>query len=99
MEDKIQTGKAGERKKRLRTLVEALANWWQSSTGKSLAPYVHAKRRDDGPAIVHGRHGPFLTLAVALFCKVDVFKEFEVMSAVTNVHEKRLAPTSSAIRD
>ena len=49
-----------------------------SPTGGSLAPTVDANRRDDGPAIVHGRHGPFLTLAVALFCKVDVFKESEV---------------------
>jgi hypothetical protein len=85
---------AGERRKRLRTLVEALADWWQS-TGGSLASTVEANRRDDGPAIVHGRHGSFLTLAVALFCKVDVFKESEVVSAVTNVHEKRLAPTAS----
>jgi hypothetical protein len=36
---KSKPGKAGERKKRLRTLVEALANWWRSSTVKSLAPY------------------------------------------------------------
>jgi hypothetical protein len=96
-EENKQTN-AGERPKRLRTLVEALADWWQS-TGGTLATTVDSNRRDDGPAIVHGRHGPFLTLAVALFCKVDVFKESEVTSAVTNVHEKRLAPTSSAIRD
>jgi hypothetical protein len=88
----------GERRKRLRTLVEALADWWQSMGG-SLAPTVDANRRDDGPAVVHGRHGSFLKLAVALFCKVDVFKESEVVSAVTNVHEKRLAPTTSNIRD
>ena len=88
----------GERPKRLRTLVEALADWWQS-TGGTLAPTVDANRRDDEPAIVHGRHGPFLALAVALFCKVDVFKESEVVAAVTNVHEKRLAPTSSGDRD
>jgi hypothetical protein len=88
----------GERPKRLRTLIEALADWWQS-IGGSLAPTVDANRRDDGPAIVHSRHGPFLTLAIALFCKVDVFKESEVESAVTNVHEKRLALTSSEIRD
>jgi hypothetical protein len=96
-EENKQTN-AGERPKRLRTLLEALADWWQS-TGGTLAPTVDANRRDDGPAIVHGRHGPFLTLAVALFCKVDVFKESEVVSAVTNVHEKRLAPTSSDIKD
>jgi hypothetical protein len=91
-EENKQTN-AGERPKRLRTLVEALADWWQS-IGGLLAPTVDANRRDDGPAIVHGRHGPFLTLAVALFCTVDVFKESEVESAVTNMHEKRLAPTS-----
>src|SRR6476660_9535136 len=89
---------AGERPKRLRTLVEALADWWQS-IGGLLAPTVDANRRGDGPAIVHGRHGPFLTLAVALFCTVDVFKESEVESAVTNMHEKRLAPTSLGDRD
>lgn len=88
----------GERRKRLRTLVEALADWWQS-TGGSLASTVDANRRDDGPAVVHGRHGSFLKLAVALFCKVDVFKESEVVSAVTNVHEKRVTPTSSNTRN
>ena len=87
---------AGERRKRLRTLVDALADWWLS-TGGSLAPTVDANRRDRGtPAVVHGRHGHFLTFAVAMLCKVDVFKESEVEAAVTNVHEKRLAPISSA---
>jgi hypothetical protein len=90
-EEKKQTN-AGERRKRLRTLVDALADWWQS-TGGSLASTVDANRRDDGPAVVHGRHGRFLTLAVALFCNVDGFKKSEVEAAVTNVHEKRLAPT------
>jgi hypothetical protein len=82
--------KSGERRKRLRTLVDALANWWQSAGG-ALASTVDANRRDDGPAVVHSRHGRFLTLAVAVFCKVDVFKESEVEAAVTNVHEERLA--------
>ena len=31
---------AGERRKRLRTLVETLAFWWLSGGGRSLAPYV-----------------------------------------------------------
>jgi hypothetical protein len=53
------------------------------------------RRKISRPIVVHGRHGPFLTLALALFCEVDVFKKSEVESAVTNVHEKRLAPTSS----
>jgi hypothetical protein len=88
---------AGERRKRLRTLVDALADGWQSA-GRKLGPTVVANRRDDGPAIVHGRRGDFLTLAVALFCKVDVFKETEVEAAVTNVHEKRSAATKSGTR-
>ena len=96
--EKNKQTNTGERRKRLRTLVEALADWWQS-IGGSLASTVQANRRDDGPAVVHGRHGSFLKLAVALFCKVDVFKESEVVSAVTNVHEKRVTPTSSNTRN
>jgi hypothetical protein len=92
-EEKKSTN-AGERRKRLRTLVDALADWWQG-TGGSLAPYVQASRRDNDRAVVHGRHGDFLSLAIALFCNVDVFKESEVEAAVTNVHEKRLAQRKS----
>ena len=83
--------KAGERWKRLRTLVDTLASWWLSAGGKSLAPYVKANRRDGERAIVHGRFGKFLSLAIALFCGVDAFKRSEVEAAVTNVHETRLA--------
>jgi hypothetical protein len=83
-------GKGGERAKRLRTLVEALASWWSLGGGRSIAPYVKANRRDDGPAVVHGRSGKFLELAVALLCRVDVFKISEVEAAVTNVHEAQL---------
>jgi len=82
---------AGERRKRLQTLVETLASWWLSGGGRSLAPYVKANRRDDDRAIVHGRSGKFLSLAIALFCNVDDFKGSEVEAAVTNVHEARLA--------
>ena len=82
--------KTGERKKRLRTLVERLANWWESM-GKSLAPYVVAKRRDEGPAVVLDRQGDFVSLARALLCEIDNFKATEVVSAITNVHEDRLA--------
>ena len=83
--------KSGEHSKRLRTLVEALASWWSLGGGKSIAPYVKANRRDHGPAVVHGRAGKFLELAVALFCGVDVFKNSEVEAAVTNVYEAKLA--------
>jgi hypothetical protein len=85
---------AGERRKRLRTLVDALADWWLSNGG-SLAPTVDANRRDEKPAVVHGRRGDFLAFALALFCKVDEFKETEVEAAVTNVHEERLAATKA----
>jgi hypothetical protein len=85
-----KTRKSGERAKRLRTLVEALASWWSFGGGRSIAPYVTANRRDNAPAIVHGRSGKFLELALALFCGVDVFKVSEIEAAVTNVHEQRL---------
>lgn len=84
-------GAAGERQKRLRSLVGALASWWLAGGGKSLAPYVRANRRDGDRAVVHGRSGTFLGLAIALLCDVDVFKNSEVEAAVTNVHEARLA--------
>lgn len=87
---KPKANTAGERKKRLRTLVEALANWWRSATGKSLAPYVHAKRLDHRPAFVVGRSGEFIELAQAVFSNIDEFKKSEVISAVTNVHESQL---------
>src|SRR5262245_26182475 len=67
--EKARQTKSGERQKRLRTLVEALGDWWQS-VGGSLAPTVDASRRDDAPAkipaVVHGRYGDFLELAVGL---------------------------------
>ncbi len=72
------------------TLVEALANWWRSSTVKSLAPYVHAKRLDHRPAFVVGRRGPFVEFAQAVFSGTDEFKKSEVISTVTNVHESQL---------
>jgi hypothetical protein len=81
----------GERKKRLRTLVEALSTWWVTATGKSLAPYVQAKRLGRGrKAFMLGRTGPFVELAVAVFVSVDEFKKSEVIAAVTNVHEREL---------
>jgi hypothetical protein len=87
---KPKASTAGERKKRLRTLVEALADWWQPVTGKSIAPYVHAKRLDHRPAFVVGRRGHFIELAQAVFSSIDEFKKSEVISAVTNVHESQL---------
>jgi len=90
-------GKSGERSKRLRTLIEALASWWSLGGGRSIAPYVKANRRDNAPAVVHGRSGKFLALAVALFCGVDVFKKSEVEAALTNVYEVQLAANERAV--
>ena len=52
---------------------------------------------NNGPAVVHGRSGRFLELALALFCGVDVFKNSEVESAVTNVHEVQLAANDRTV--
>lgn len=90
--------RSGERRKRLRTLVEVLADWWRS-LGGSLAPTVDASRRDGAPAVVHGRKGDFLQLAVKLFCYVDVFAHTEVEAAVTNVYEGRLKAAQSSSGD
>jgi hypothetical protein len=79
----------GERKKRLRILVEELAKWWSSATKRSIAPYVWAKRLDHAPAIVVARSGEFVELAQALFYEVDEFTPSEVISAITNVHESQ----------
>jgi len=79
----------GERKKRLRTLVESLADWWEP-IGGSVAPHVCSKRRDDGPAVVLDRKGKFVSLARALFCELDNFEDSELIAAITNVHEERL---------
>jgi hypothetical protein len=95
---KSKPGKAGECKKRLRTLVEALHNWLSSLTGKSLAPYVYAKRLDHRPAVVVARRGQFIQVAQALFSGVDEFKESEVTSAVTNVHESQLPKSKQKIK-
>jgi hypothetical protein len=92
---KPKVAKSGERKKRLRVSVETLADWWKSVTGKSLAPYVQAKRLDHRPAMVIGRSGEFVALAQAVFSELDEFSDSEVISAVTNVYESDLAKRKS----
>jgi hypothetical protein len=86
---KPRSSKRGERKKRLRILVEELAKWWSSATKRSISPYVRAKRLEPWPAIVVGRSGLFVELAEALFSEVDEFTPSEVISAITNVHESQ----------
>jgi hypothetical protein len=88
---KSKTGKAGERKKRLRILVEGLANWWKAETKMSIAPYVQAKRLDHRSAFVLGRRGLFVDFAQALLCEIDEFASSEVISTITNVHESQLS--------
>jgi hypothetical protein len=92
---KLKRSQVGERKKRLRILTESLAKWWVSEIGTSIAPYVRAKRLDGGKALLLGREGQFLSLAIALFCQTDRFKESEVISAVTSVHKDFLAKKNS----
>jgi hypothetical protein len=95
-QERYKPVRMGERKKRLRTLVEGLANWWVS-TGRSVAPYVYAKRRDNDRAVVIKRQGEFIEIACALFCEIDKFKESEVEAAITNVHEARLKKTKTSV--
>jgi hypothetical protein len=85
--EKEKSGIKGERKKRLRILVEELAGWWLRTKRKTIAPYVQAKRLDRHRAFVLGRRGRFLDLAIGTFSRLDEFKGSEVTSAVTNVYE------------
>jgi hypothetical protein len=91
----------GGRKKRLRVLVDLLADWWIAETGSLVAPYVVANRRDGDTAVVHERRGEFISLAIAVFGEVDRFKESEIVSAVINMHkdrfvEQKLQPKKTA---
>jgi hypothetical protein len=78
--------------------LHSLVDWWASVTGKLPAPCVYAKRLTGHPAIVIGRQGDFISLAVALFCEIDQFNESEVISTVTNVHEDYLRRTKAATK-
>jgi hypothetical protein len=96
IERETDKGEGGGKKKRLRTLVESLADFWEQTLGRSIAPYVHAKRLDDRPAFIVGREGDFIELALALFCHVDSFEDTDVIATITNVHEDRLNSKSKA---
>ena len=76
--------------------MEKFADLWEFR-GKSIAPYVKAKRRDHAPAVVIGRHGEFVSLATALFCKLDSFPESEVIATITHTHKARLSKRKSTI--
>jgi len=94
--EQVKPGQVGARRKRLRLLMEKLADWWVS-TGKPLAPYVYAKRLAGKRAVVVDRRGPFASLARALFRDIDGFTDKEVIAALTNVHEERLAQRKAAL--
>jgi hypothetical protein len=72
--------RTGERKKRLRSLVEALAAWWTETYG--LKPTITPKFQ--GRVLV-GHQGPFLDLARAVFCGLDNFNDGEVVATVQDV--------------
>ena len=84
----------GERKKRLRILVEELALWWIATTEKPVYPTVKSKRRDGAPSVVIGRAGEFLEFAKDILFELDSFNPSEVELAVGNV-SRRLEPQSS----
>ena len=85
----------GERRKRLRTLVDALADWWES-LGKSIAPNIDVVRRGDPrtgkkePAYIYSRSGEFLELAKTVFSEIDVFAPKNVETVVTHAYRARL---------
>jgi hypothetical protein len=94
LEKSLQTEKQkpsakGERKKRLRILVEALADWWANATGKTIAPYVQSKPLGNHRAFVAGRRGRFVEFSLSVLSRLDGFKESEVISAIINVYERQ----------
>jgi hypothetical protein len=88
-DEKVKPSSSGERKKRLRILTEALAEWWIRATGKRIAPYVQTKPLGNHRVFVAGRGGPFVEFAVSVLCDLDQFKRSEVISAGANVYEQR----------
>jgi hypothetical protein len=87
----------GERKKRLRVLVEALADWWVKATDKTIAPYVQSKPLGDHRAFVAGRSGRFIEFSLSVLSQLDTFKESEVISTIINVYDiwRRMSATSA----
>lgn len=72
--------RTGERKKRLRSLVEALAAWWTETYG--VKPTITPKFQ--GRVLV-GHQGQFLDLARAIFCGLDNFNDSKVVATVQDV--------------
>ncbi len=87
--EKAKPSAKGERKKRLRILIEALAEWWIRATGKPIAPYVQTKPLGNHRAFVVRRSGRFVEFAVSIISELDEFEPSEVISAIINVYEQR----------
>jgi hypothetical protein len=87
--EKAKPSARGERKKRLRILTEALAEWFSQVTGKSIAPYVQSRRGKQGRTVVVRRSGSFVEFAKSVLFELDDFNPTEVTSAASNVYEQR----------
>jgi hypothetical protein len=79
--------RVGERRKRLRSLVEALAAWWNTSRGEKPAITPELQRTSKRRVLV-GLQGEFLDLARAVFCRLDNFNDSEVTATVQDVLRK-----------
>ena len=88
--------KLGRRPERLRTLVEELHAWWLREVSSNYGFRIDARSRKVGigqrKKRIKNVEGPFLDLAVALFSRLDKFKELEVEAAVNNVMSNRKRP-------
>lgn len=79
----------GRRPERLRTHVEELCVWWLREVSSKFGFRIDARSRKVGigqrKKRIRSVEGPFLDFAVALFSRLDRFKESEVEAAVNNV--------------
>jgi hypothetical protein len=102
--EKAKPPRSGGRKKRLRSLVEALADWWNARYGSfpkitaRTSKVCDAKSSEKREAEtskkreIVAHEGPFLDLARALFCRVDEFNDTDVVATVQNVINARQGP-------
>ena len=87
---------SGRRPERLRTLVEELHAWWSREVSSKLGFRIDARSRKVGigqrKKRIKNVESSFLDLAVALFSRLDRFKESEVEAALNNVMSNRKRP-------
>jgi hypothetical protein len=92
--ERAKPRRSGERKKRLRSLVEALVDWWSEHRG-GVPTIIQKSKRVSKRRIVLGYEGPFLDLARAFFCKLDKFTDSEVVATVINVLKQKAKNSTS----